>query len=89
MVNVLIWYIQTRLQLEVNTMMAYGSSERSVRLLWRYGILEYILPLQARALGGQHSYLISIVCIICFVLVISKYDNDRVKLFFRPNISQI
>jgi len=29
-------------------MMAYGSSERSVRLLWRYGILEYLLPLQAQ-----------------------------------------
>ncbi|KAG0570754.1 hypothetical protein KC19_6G185100 [Ceratodon purpureus] len=39
---------KTRLQLEVNTMMAYGASERSVRLLWRYGILEYLLPLQAQ-----------------------------------------
>lgn len=39
---------KTRLQLEVNTMMAYGSSERSVRLLWRYGVLEYLLPFQAR-----------------------------------------
>ncbi|KAG0570755.1 hypothetical protein KC19_6G185100 [Ceratodon purpureus] len=32
-------------------MMAYGASERSVRLLWRYGILEYLLPLQARKLN--------------------------------------
>jgi len=33
-------------------MMAYGASERSVRLLWRYGILEYLLPLQVRQFGS-------------------------------------
>lgn len=27
-------------------LMAYGASARSIRLLWRYGILEYLLPLQ-------------------------------------------
>ncbi|KAH9553824.1 hypothetical protein CY35_08G032600 [Sphagnum magellanicum] len=43
---------KTRLQLEMNMLMAYGASARSIRLLWRYGILEYLLPLQAQYLIG-------------------------------------
>ncbi|KAL4584699.1 hypothetical protein LXL04_009307 [Taraxacum kok-saghyz] len=33
--------------LEVNYMLAYGSAEPSLRLLWRFGILELLLPIQA------------------------------------------
>jgi tRNA nucleotidyltransferase/poly(A) polymerase len=43
---------KTRLQLEMNMLMAYGASARSIRLLWRYGILEYLLPIQAQYLIG-------------------------------------
>ncbi|GBG64215.1 hypothetical protein CBR_g40915 [Chara braunii] len=33
--------------LELNTLMAYGSAEPSVRLLWRYRLLEMLLPFHA------------------------------------------
>ncbi|XP_073140687.1 uncharacterized protein [Henckelia pumila] len=36
-----------RLLMEVNYMMAYGSAEASLRLLWKLGLLEIILPIQA------------------------------------------
>ncbi|KAG6547787.1 hypothetical protein Mapa_010601 [Marchantia paleacea] len=36
-----------RLTLEANMFFAYGAAEPSLRLLWRYGVLELILPLQA------------------------------------------
>ncbi|KAL2611033.1 hypothetical protein R1flu_022725 [Riccia fluitans] len=36
-----------RLMLEANMFFAYGSAEPSLRLLWRYGVLELLLPLQA------------------------------------------
>ncbi|OAE35569.1 hypothetical protein AXG93_2841s1020 [Marchantia polymorpha subsp. ruderalis] len=36
-----------RLMLEANMFFAYGAAEPSLRLLWRYGVLELILPLQA------------------------------------------
>ncbi|KVI06126.1 Poly A polymerase, head domain-containing protein [Cynara cardunculus var. scolymus] len=33
--------------MEMNYMLAYGSAEPSLRLLWRFGILELLLPIQA------------------------------------------
>lgn len=32
--------------MEVNYMLAYGSAEASLRLLWRFGLLEIVLPIQ-------------------------------------------
>ncbi|KNA10802.1 hypothetical protein SOVF_140960 [Spinacia oleracea] len=36
-----------RILMEMNYMLAYGSAEASLRLLWRFGLLELLLPLQA------------------------------------------
>ncbi|KAK7358695.1 hypothetical protein VNO77_00633 [Canavalia gladiata] len=36
-----------RLLMEMNYMLAYGSGEASLRLLWRFGLLEILLPFQA------------------------------------------
>ncbi|XP_015581210.1 poly(A) polymerase I isoform X2 [Ricinus communis] len=36
-----------RLLMEMNYMLAYGSSEASLRLLWKFGLLEILLPIQA------------------------------------------
>ncbi|XP_074346058.1 uncharacterized protein LOC141684826 isoform X2 [Apium graveolens] len=36
-----------RLLMEVNYMLAYGSAESSLRLLWKYGLLDILLPFQA------------------------------------------
>ncbi|XP_031254346.1 uncharacterized protein LOC116112334 [Pistacia vera] len=36
-----------RLLMEMNYMLAYGSAEASLRLLWKFGLLEILLPLQA------------------------------------------
>lgn len=35
-----------RLLMEMNYMLAYGSAEASLRLLWRFGLLELLLPIQ-------------------------------------------
>ncbi|ESW31975.1 hypothetical protein PHAVU_002G283000 [Phaseolus vulgaris] len=36
-----------RLVMEINYMLAYGSGEASLRLLWRFGLLDILLPFQA------------------------------------------
>ncbi|KAG2565855.1 uncharacterized protein LOC120682030 isoform X1 [Panicum virgatum] len=36
-----------RILMEMNYMLAYGSAEASLRLLWRFGLLEHLLPFQA------------------------------------------
>ncbi|KAG4998930.1 hypothetical protein JHK87_020002 [Glycine soja] len=36
-----------RLWMEINYMLAYGSGEASLRLLWRFGLLDILLPFQA------------------------------------------
>ncbi|PNY06893.1 poly(A) polymerase-like protein [Trifolium pratense] len=36
-----------RLLMEMNYMLAYGSGEASLRLLWKYGLLDILLPFQA------------------------------------------
>ncbi|XP_060197024.1 uncharacterized protein LOC132626235 [Lycium barbarum] len=36
-----------RILLEMNYMLAYGSAEASFRLLWKFGLLEILLPIQA------------------------------------------
>ncbi|XP_060171483.1 uncharacterized protein LOC132602722 [Lycium barbarum] len=35
-----------RILLEMNYMLAYGSAEASLRLLWKFGLLEILLPIQ-------------------------------------------
>lgn len=40
-----------RILMEMNYMLAYGSAEASLRLLWKFGILEIILPIQAAYLA--------------------------------------
>ncbi|KAG9446248.1 hypothetical protein H6P81_012376 [Aristolochia fimbriata] len=42
-----------RLLMELNYMMAYGSAEPSLRLLWRFGLLEVLLPIQASYFVAQ------------------------------------
>lgn len=37
---------QGRLLMEMNYMLAYGSAEASLRLLWKFGLLEVLLPIQ-------------------------------------------
>ncbi|KAG5629338.1 hypothetical protein H5410_001055 [Solanum commersonii] len=42
-----------RILLEMNYMLAYGSAEASLRLLWKFGLLEILLPIQASYLISQ------------------------------------
>uniref|UniRef100_A0A7C8ZC02 Polynucleotide adenylyltransferase n=3 Tax=Opuntia streptacantha TaxID=393608 RepID=A0A7C8ZC02_OPUST len=36
-----------RILMEMNYMLAFGAAEASIRLLWKYGLLEILLPIQA------------------------------------------
>ncbi|KAJ8773541.1 hypothetical protein K2173_005787 [Erythroxylum novogranatense] len=42
-----------RILMELNYMFAYGSAEASLRLLWRFGLLEILLPIQASYFVSQ------------------------------------
>eukprot|EP00249_Psilotum_nudum_P014575 c24895_g1_i1 orf=706-2430(-) len=42
-----------RLMMEVNYMLAYGAADATFRLLWRFGVLEILLPLQAAYLASM------------------------------------
>ncbi|KAA0044511.1 poly(A) polymerase I isoform X1 [Cucumis melo var. makuwa] len=42
-----------RLLMEMNYMLAFGSAEASLRLLWRFGLLEILLPIQASYFVSQ------------------------------------
>ncbi|KAE9454840.1 hypothetical protein C3L33_13307, partial [Rhododendron williamsianum] len=42
-----------RILMELNYMLAYGSAEASLRLLWKFGLLEILLPLQAAYFVSQ------------------------------------
>ncbi|CAH9080278.1 unnamed protein product [Cuscuta europaea] len=42
-----------RILMEMNYMLAYGSAEKSLRQLWKFGILEILLPLQAAYFVSQ------------------------------------
>lgn len=42
-----------RILMEMNYMLAYGSAEASLRLLWKHGLLEILLPLQAAYFVSQ------------------------------------
>ncbi|XP_061979946.1 uncharacterized protein LOC133700434 isoform X4 [Populus nigra] len=42
-----------RILLELNYMFAYGSAEASLRLMWRFGLLEILLPIQASYFVSQ------------------------------------
>ncbi|KAG4991910.1 hypothetical protein GYH30_025337 [Glycine max] len=44
--------------MEINYMLAYGSGEASLRLLWRFGLLDILLPFQrnkSKDSGGHGS----------------------------------
>ncbi|CAL9216511.1 unnamed protein product [Arabidopsis halleri] len=43
----------SRIRMEINYMLAYGSAEASLRLLWRFGLMEILLPIQASYLVSQ------------------------------------
>lgn len=42
-----------RILMEMNYMLAYGSAEASLRLLWKFGLLEIVLPMQAAYFVSQ------------------------------------
>ncbi|KAI0513392.1 hypothetical protein KFK09_009412 [Dendrobium nobile] len=42
-----------RILMEMNYMLAYGSAEASMRLLWKFGLLELLLPIQAAYFVSQ------------------------------------
>lgn len=42
-----------RILMEMNYMLAYGSAEPSLRLLWKFGLLEILLPIQAAYFVSQ------------------------------------
>ncbi|KAK9751207.1 hypothetical protein RND81_02G250100 [Saponaria officinalis] len=42
-----------RILMEMNYMLAFGSAEASLRLLWKYGLLEILLPIQAAYFVSQ------------------------------------
>ncbi|ONK78237.1 uncharacterized protein A4U43_C02F16080, partial [Asparagus officinalis] len=42
-----------RLLMEINYMFAYGSAQSSLRMLWRFGLLELLLPIQAAYFASQ------------------------------------
>ncbi|CAN6472252.1 unnamed protein product [Victoria cruziana] len=44
---------KSRLLMEMNYMLAFGSAEASLRLLWKYGLLEVLLPIQASYFVSQ------------------------------------
>ncbi|RZC17051.1 hypothetical protein D0Y65_010067 [Glycine soja] len=44
---------QSRLLMEINYMLAYGSGEASLRLLWRFGLLDILLPFQRNKSGDN------------------------------------
>ncbi|KAH1255192.1 Poly(A) polymerase I [Glycine max] len=44
-----------RLLMEMNYMLAFGSGEASLRLLWKFGLLDILLPFQA-AYFAQHGF---------------------------------
>lgn len=44
---------KARLMMEMNYMLAFGAAEASLRLLWRFGLLEILLPIQAAYLVSQ------------------------------------
>ncbi|KAI5404747.1 uncharacterized protein LOC127078510 [Lathyrus oleraceus] len=46
---------KSRLLMEINYMLAYGSGEASLRLLWKYGLLDILLPFQA-AYFAHHGF---------------------------------
>lgn len=50
--------IKGRLLMEVNYMLAYGSAEASLRLLWRFGLLEIVLPIQVLICISNSSLLV-------------------------------
>ncbi|XP_034215672.1 CCA-adding enzyme-like isoform X2 [Prunus dulcis] len=56
-----------RLLMEMNYMLAYGSAEASLRLLWKFGLLELLLPIQVYT---------SRVAILAFHKALSEQPRD-------------
>lgn len=71
--------------MEVNYMMAYGSAEASLRLLWKLGLLEILLPVQvdnAVIQQGFEPYHVELLRFLSFILRISS----RRALYCRQRI---
>lgn len=51
--NTILGLDKGRILMEMNYMLAYGSAGASLRLLWRFGLLELLLPIQAAYFVSQ------------------------------------
>lgn len=72
-----IWYylsIQSRIMLELNYMLSYGSAAPSLHLLWRFKLLDFLLPFHVGSFSYSHflcfdkcfSYNTNLYSIFCF-----------------------
>ena len=60
--------------MEVNYMLAYGSAEASLRLLWKFGLLEILLPIQVLLFG---------MYFICYLLI--KKQQPKFELILQAS----
>lgn len=57
--------VQGRILMEMNYILAYGSAEASLRLLWKFGLLETLLPIQVNG--------IRVICVSLLRLIINVF----------------
>lgn len=62
--------------MEMNYMLAYGSAEASLRLLWKFGILEILLPIQV----SDSTHLL--LCLKNVSLRLSNFNIHRQHISF-------
>lgn len=60
--------------MEMNYMLAYGSAENSLRLLWKFGLLELLLPIQVHHISIGRSFLFIMYLLILFFAEIECFD---------------
>ncbi|XP_060669678.1 uncharacterized protein LOC107429691 isoform X2 [Ziziphus jujuba] len=61
-----------RILMEMNYMLAFGSAEASLRLLWRFGLLEILLPIQ-----GFEDVMRDLTCFSIAILAFHKALADQ------------
>lgn len=64
--------------MEINYMLAYGSAEASLRLLWKFGILEILLPIQV----SDFTHLLLCLYRIFASLCLSNFNIHRQHISF-------
>lgn len=77
-----------RLLMEMNYMLAYGSAEASLRLLWKFGLLEILFPIQAayfvqqgfRRCDRRSNMLLTLFCNLDKLLAPDKPCNSSLWL---------